>query len=133
MNRKTARENAFILIFEKNFRDDGIDDIINDAIDARDFEYDSYVETVFRGVFENCETIDNKISENLKGWRLERLTKVALSLLRLAVYEMLYMGDIPLGVSINEAVELAKKYSTQEDASYINGVLGTVSKTVESR
>ncbi len=133
MNRKTARENAFILIFEKNFRNDGIEDIINDAIEARDFEYDSYVETVFRGVFENAESVDGLISENLKGWRLERLTKVALSLLRLAVYEMLYMSDIPLGVSINEAVELAKKYSTQEDAAYINGVLGTIAKAVESR
>ena len=131
MNRKTARENAFILIFEKNFREDSVLDIIADAIEARNFEYDDYVETVFKGVFDNLEKIDECINANIRGWKISRLSKVTLSLLRLAIYEMLFMKDIPLGVSINEAVELAKKYSTTDDAAYINGVLGTVSKTIE--
>lgn len=131
MNRKTARENAFILIFEKNFREDSVLDIIADAIEARNFEYDDYVETVFKGVFDNLEKIDECISVNIRGWKISRLSKVTLSLLRLAIFEMLYMAEIPLGVSINEAVELAKKYSTADDAAYINGVLGTVSKTIE--
>ena len=128
MNRKNARENAFILIFEKIFRDDSIEDIIKDAIEARNFEYDDYVEKVFVGVFENLEEIDEKISANLKSWKISRISKVSLAILRLAVFEMLYMEDIPQGVSINEAVELAKKYSTQDDASFINGVLGALSK-----
>ena len=131
MNRKTARENAFILIFERNFRDDSIEDIIKDAIEARNFEYDDFVETVFRGVFENLERIDSLISDNIRGWKISRLSKVTLSLLRLAVFEMFYLSDVPVGVSINEAVTLAKKYSTQDDASYINGVLGTISKGIE--
>ena len=128
MNRKNARENAFILIFEKIFRDDSVEDIIKDAIEARNFEYDDYVEKVFVGVFENLEEIDEKISVNLKSWKISRISKVSLAILRLAVFEMLYMEDIPQGVSINEAVELAKKYSTQDDASFINGVLGALSK-----
>jgi len=128
MNRKNARENAFILIFEKIFRDDSVEDIIKDAIEARNFEYDDYVEKVFVGVFENLEEIDEKISANLKSWKISRISKVSLAILRLAVFEMLYMEDIPQGVSINEAVELAKKYSTQDDASFINGVLGALSK-----
>ena len=130
MNRKLARENAFILIFERIFREDGIEDIIADAIEARNFEYDDFVETVFKGVFENLTEIDALISENLKGWKISRLSKVTLALLRLALFEMKFMDDIPMSVSINEAVELAKKYSTSEDASYINGVLGTLSKAL---
>lgn len=128
MNRKNARENAFILIFEKIFRDDSVEDIIKDAIEARNFEYDDYVEQVFIGVFEHLDEIDEQISANLKSWKISRISKVSLAILRLAVFEMLYMEDIPQGVSINEAVELAKKYSTQEDASFINGVLGALSK-----
>lgn len=128
MNRKNARENAFILIFEKIFRDDSVEDIIKDAIEARNFEYDDYVEQVFIGVFEHLDEIDEQISANLKSWKISRISKVSLAILRLAVFEMLYMEDIPQGVSINEAVELAKKYSTQDDASFINGVLGALSK-----
>ncbi|MEE1278268.1 MAG: transcription antitermination factor NusB [Acutalibacteraceae bacterium] len=133
MNRKTARENAFILVFEKNFRDEPLTSIIEDAIEARNFEYDDYVEKVFCGIFDNLSEIDAKITENLRGWKLTRISKVSLSLMRIAVYEMLYMDDIPHSVSINEAVTLAKKYSTQDDSSFINGVLGSISKTVESR
>lgn len=133
MNRKTARENAFILVFEKNFRDEPLTSIIEDAIEARNFEYDDYVEKVFCGVFDNLSDIDAKITENLRGWKLNRISKVSLSLMRIAVYEMLYMEDIPDSVSINEAVTLAKKYSTQDDSAFINGVLGTISKSVESR
>ncbi len=133
MNRKTARENAFILVFEKNFRDEPVNNIIEDAIEARNFEYDNFVEKVFCGVFDNVDEIDDTIKNNLRGWKINRISKVSLSLLRVAIYEMLYMDDIPHSVSINEAVELAKKYSTKDDASYINGVLGTVAKTLESR
>ena len=88
---------------------------------------------MFCGIFDNLSEIDAKITENLRGWKLTRISKVSLSLMRIAVYEMLYMDDIPHSVSINEAVTLAKKYSTQDDSSFINGVLGSISKTVESR
>jgi len=130
MNRKTARENAFILIFERCFREDSVEAIIEDAIEAREFEYDDYVELVFKGVCEKSLEIDEVIIANLKGWNINRLSKVALSLLRLAIYEMLYVDSIPVKVSINEAVEIAKKYSTQEDAAYINGVLGSVAANI---
>ncbi len=131
MNRKTARENAFILIFERCFRDDSVEDIIKDAIEAREFEYDDYVEKIFKGVCDNTVSLDESISANLKGWNITRLSKVSLSLLRLAVYEMLYVEDVPVKVSINEAVEIAKKYSTQDDAAYINGVLGSIAANIK--
>ncbi len=133
MNRKTARENAFILIFERCFREDSVEDIINDAIEARDFEYDDFVETVFKGVCDKTVELDTVISKNLKGWSISRISKVTLSLLRLAVFEILFMEEVPVKVSINEAVEIAKKYSTQDDAAYINGVLGSIASNNESR
>ena len=71
------------------------------------------------------------ISKNLKaGWKINRISKVSLALLRLAVYEMLYRDDVPVSVSINEAVELSKKYTVKDDTSFINGVLGAVAKSL---
>ncbi|MBR6479301.1 MAG: transcription antitermination factor NusB [Clostridia bacterium] len=80
---------------------------------------------------ENLEEIDRRISEFTVGWTLDRITKVSLSILRIAVCEMLYFDDVPVGVSINEAVELAKNYATKEDSQFINGVLGSIAKSIE--
>ena len=92
----------------------------------RDIKADEYVKKVFFGVYENVNDIDEIISQNAVGWSIKRITKTALAILRLAIYEIKYYDEIPVSVAINEAVELAKKYSTPEDASYINGLLGTV-------
>ena len=127
MTRKEAREQAFIIIFEKSFNIDAeINEIIENAAIARDLKCDEYINTVVNGVFDNLEVIDNTIKENLTKWTIDRLSKVALALLRLSVYEMMFMDDIPNGVSINEAVELCKKFATKDDSAYINGVLGTI-------
>ena len=128
MTRKQAREEAFILVFEKEFNDDALTEILSLAEEVRDIKADEYVKKVFFGVFENVEEIDNVISQNAVGWSINRITKTALAVLRLAIYEMKYCDDIPVSVSINEAVELAKKYATKEDASFINGILSTVAK-----
>lgn len=131
MTRKQAREEAFILIFEKAFNDSSVDEILQLAADVRDLEPDDYILKVFKGVFQNIDTIDSIISENAVGWKINRISKTALSLLRLAIYEIKYIEDIPNSVSINEAVELCKKYATKEDSAYINGILATVVKTNE--
>ena len=128
MTRKQAREEAFILIFEKEFNDDALEDIISLAEEVRDIKADEYVKKVFFGVFENIEKIDGIISQNAVGWSINRITKTALAVLRLALFEMEFYDEIPVSVSINEAVELAKKYATKEDASFINGILSTVAK-----
>ena len=128
MIRKQAREEVFILIFEKAFNDDSVSDILELAIEAREIEPDDYIKDVFFGVFDNLDIIDNTISENAVGWSIKRISKTALSILRLAIYEMKFVESIPVSVSINEAVELAKKYATKEDASFINGILSTVAK-----
>lgn len=126
MTRKESRELAFVLIFEKSFRDESIEEIIETAVAERLIETDDYSKKVPVGVFNNIDEIDRVIADNLKGWTIGRLSRVALSVLRLSVYEIKYMDDIPNSVSINEAVELTKKFASEEDAAYINGVLGSV-------
>ena len=130
MNRKQEREQAFILVFEKEFNDDSLNDILSLAEEVRDIEADEYIKTVFFGVFDNLDAIDEIISQYAVGWSIKRITKTALAILRLAIYEMKFYIEIPVSVSINEAVELAKKYATKEDASFINGILSTVAKEI---
>lgn len=131
MNRHEAREQAFILIFEKAFRDDSLEEIVEAAMLARDLELSDFARQVFHGVEEHLQQIDAMIEENIIGWKKNRLSKVAISVLRVALYEMLFEESIPDSVSINEAVELAKTYGTGDDASFINGVLGAIEKKLE--
>lgn len=127
MQRSEAREQAFILVFEKLFNPElTVNDMKEIAENSELFELDEFAEKLFVTVCENVEKTDELISENLRKWTLARIPKVSLALLRLAVTEIMFFDDIPDGVSANEAVELAKKYSTDEDASFINGVLGSV-------
>ena len=128
MNRRQAREEAFILIFEKHFNTLTTDEILEIAAEVRDLEPDDYIKSVFSGVYDNLELLDNTISENSIGWKINRISKTSLCILRLAIFEIKFMDDIPSSVSINEAVELSKKYATTEDASFVNGILSTVVK-----
>ncbi len=128
MTRKEARNQAFVLIFEKGINNESVEDILEAAKVCREFleDEDGYTVKAFTGVYDNLEEIDGIISDNLSGWTINRISKVSLAVLRLAIYEIKYMDDIPESVSIDEAVELCKTYSTQDDASFVNGVLGTV-------
>lgn len=128
MTRKQAREETFILIFERQFNNDPLDELLELAVEVRDIEPDDYIKQVFFGVYENVEELDKIISDCAVGWSILRISKTALAVLRLALFEIKFMTDIPVSVSINEAVELCKKYATKEDASFVNGILATVSK-----
>ena len=130
MTRKQAREEAFILVFEKEFNDNGIEDILEAAAEARDLVPDDYIDTVFKGVYENLEELDTLISESSVGWNIKRISKTALCIMRLAIFEMKIVSDIPVSVSIKEAVQLCKKYATENDASFVNGILSTVAKAL---
>ena len=112
LNRKSAREQAFVLIFEKIFNDMTCEEIIDLAVSVREFETDDYSISVFTGVYENIEQIDALINECSNGWNVNRIGKVSLAVMRLAIYELLYRADIPASVSVNEAVELCKKFAT---------------------
>lgn len=128
MTRREERELAFILVFEKIFNDDlTVGEIIEIALDAELIENDNlFAISLAQMTDEHTKEFDSIISENAVGWRLERLPKVSVAILRLALCEMFYVESIPVKVSANEAVELAKKFGTKDDASFINGVLGKV-------
>ena len=129
MTRHESRELAFILIFEKSFQTDiSITELIDSAAELELFEQNDFAESLAKKVYLNLDEIDTAINDNLVGWSAKRISRVTRAILRLAVCEMLYSEDMPVGVAINEAVEIAKKYASQEDASYINGVLGSIAK-----
>lgn len=128
ISRFKAREQGFILIFEKIFHPEPIEDIIENAEESREAEFDSYAIQLVNGVYSNLDVIDGIIESKLKkGWTLRRISKTSLAILRLAVYEMKFEDNVPDSVAINEAVELAKKY-TVDESGFINGVLGAVSR-----
>lgn len=131
MNRKTARENAFILLFEKAIKtDETYEEIFLKATEVRSLEVDEYVKKVFFGNLENEKVIDMKIDECLVGWKKERVSFVAKALLKLATYELMFMEDIPVKVSINEAIELSKKYDDDKAYVFVNGVLNKVADSI---
>ena len=125
MTRKEERELAFTLIFEKIFNEElSIDEIINNALETRLVDESTFAFSLAKMTYEHLEEIDKIINDVSVGWRVTRLPKVSLAILRLSLCEILYVPSIPYGVSINEAVELAKKFATQEDGAFINGILG---------
>ena len=131
--RRKSREQAFIILFEKSFNEDlSVDEIIEIAIESEVIEEDKFMSKLLAAAEENLVTVDGEIEKNLKGWSKSRISKVSLALLRLAISEMLYFDDIPVGVSINEAVEICKIYGSDEDKSFINGVLGSVARGVKA-
>ena len=131
--RRKSREQAFIILFEKSFNEDlSVDEIVEIAIESEVIEEDKFMTKLLAAAEENLVTVDGEIEKNLKGWSKSRISKVSLALLRLAISEMLYFDDIPVGVSINEAVEICKIYGSDEDKSFINGVLGSVARGVKA-
>ena len=127
MQRKQARENAFMLIFESVCKkDETAEEIFTKATELRGLEYDNYVTEVFFGAYENADVIDERMEKHLKGWKKERISPVSMAILRLGFYEMLYVPDIPSKVTINEAIELAKRFDDEKSYSFVNGVLNAM-------
>ena len=93
----------------------------------------AYADEVLSGIDAHTEEIDALIDEIAIGWKIERMPKVDLSILRIAIYEMQHRDDIPCGVSINEAVELAKEFGGEKSSAYVNGMLGTLAKRIEDK
>ncbi|GAA0767334.1 transcription antitermination factor NusB [Clostridium subterminale] len=132
MNRRKSREIATRLVFEMSINKESYVDIIEsfrenteEKIEDIDFEY---VIRVLKGISENEAQINETISKYLVKWKLERLPKMNLAILKMASYEILFEEDIPNKVTINEAIELAKKYGDDNAPSFINGVLNNLIK-----
>lgn len=135
VNRKEARVYAYILIFEYIFTketEDGISkDIIFQIQELSKIESE-YIESVVHGVKEHYDELLEIISRNAKNFKLERIFRADLAALLLAVYEMKYMPDIPMNVSIAEAVEIVKSYATEKSYQFVNGVLSGVYKELNA-
>lgn len=131
MKRSEAREQAFALTFERTINRESVSRIIDAAGLSKDMIVDDFAERLAEGAEQHEAEIDAQIEKNIRGWKMNRLSKVSLSLLRLAIYEILFEDEIPVSVSINEAVELAKVYGNEKDASYVNGVLSSIAKSMD--
>ncbi|MFA6939496.1 MAG: transcription antitermination factor NusB [Clostridiaceae bacterium] len=128
MNRRYSREHGMKLLFGLDFSDSSPEELIENYIENNQIDMEKidmeYLKDILNGVAENKGEIDKAIEKNLSNWKIDRISKVDLAILRLCVYEILYKKDIPDKVSVNEAINLSKKYSGEKSPSFINGVLG---------
>jgi N utilization substance protein B len=129
MKRHTAREKALQALFQVDVG--GIDpqEAINNVVGEE--EIDSFLQQLVFWVVNHQEEIDQLLRDNLEKWRLERVANVDRSILRMATYEMKYMDDIPVSVTMDEAIELAKKFGDDKSSRFINGVLSKVKDALE--
>ena len=132
INRYAAREVVFELLFETEFRSDETkEDIFAISTSNREVAPDPYIHNTYFGVLEHLEEIDARINKHSNGWKTARISRVSRSILRLCVYEMLYCREeIPESVSINEAVELCKKFDEEKARPFVNGVLNSVKNEI---
>lgn len=150
MGRREARATAMTLLYSIQFhKDDPYSQIEYFKDDAKNndlmFDEDKkdisslaekdieYIDDVVLGVINNTEQIDNLISKYSKSWAFNRIPRADVAVLQLCIYEMLYRDDIPNNVSINEAVELAKKYGHEDSSSFVNGILGSIYRELEMK
>ena len=130
MGRSELREHIFKMIFGLEFSEEAqleeqLELYLDQLVDVKEKDHD-YMLAKAEGIAEKVDEIDQIINENTTGWKTSRMNKVDLSILRLAVYEMKWDEDVPVKVAINEAVELAKRFSGEEGPAFINGVLGKI-------
>lgn len=148
MSRKKAREIALHLIFEMGFRELQADELLSSRLDESILQSISgeiavyagklsdsqtaYIVAVVKGVAAHLQELDDLIARYAHGWNISRLSKMTIAVLRLALYEMRYVEDVPVGAAINEAVELAKTYESDEAGAFINGILGSINRAQEA-
>ena len=130
MDRKMARAQAMKLIYEKEMGGDGGDETRCDLLEIKPGENESdFMNQMFEGVVAHADEVDEKIKAFAHGWPIERITRVDLAILRLGVYELM-LGKVPMGIVINEAVDLANQYSTDKAGSFVNGILGNIGRSL---
>lgn len=127
MTRREAREKALCLIYEYGFNaEKAPEEIIENAINVREENLSGFAKELFLGVCSHLAELDEKIAAAAENWRIERIGKVTLAVLRLGAYELLYKPEIGMEISINEALELTKKYDEEKAVGFVNGILGKI-------
>lgn len=130
--RRRAREEALSLLYSSDIMERDASELIDEGEYPEDIELGEYAESLVRGVMEHRADIDERLAATSENWSVERMPVVDRALLRLAVYEMAYVDEVPVSVAINEAVELAKAYGGEDESSrFVNGVLGRIARTME--
>lgn len=134
LTRSEAREQAFMLLFSKSFDNEPLEDTIEDNAEMFEGGVCGYAQAVVTAIEFKKDEIDAEISKFLKkGWSISRISRASLAILRLAVYEIKYIDSVPDSVAVNEAVELAKKYTINE-SKFVNGILGSyIRSTAEEK
>ena len=132
MNRKKSREKAMELLFSITLSKDSVEEAMEVFVDnyegnIKELDLD-YIKALLEGVEANKNEIDSIIECNLQNWKLDRISKINLTILRVGVYEIVFDENIPKKVALNEAIELGKIYSDEKSVSFINGVLDKVLK-----
>lgn len=136
MTKTEIREQVFILLFQTDYHDreslsQQVEDYLQTLEDAGKKDLKQITDK-YHGVMEHLEELDDYITRYSRGWEISRLAKADVAILRVAVYEMLYDEKVPVGVAINEAVELAKTYGTENSPAFVNGLLGNVAREQET-
>ncbi len=135
MKRQKSREIAMELLFSMAISKNSYEETIETFVENYEMNLNSidleYIKSTVKIVSENIERIDEILTKALVNWKIERVSKVNLTILRLAIGEIIFLEDVPGTVAINEAVEITRKYSDEKSTSFINGVLDTVLKTIE--
>ena len=138
MTRAEIREHIFKLIFRVEFNTEEemklqLEDYFQDEEVNIPEKDEAYIKDKYLRIYNMIDVLDSEINSNSKGWGTDRMGKVELAILRLAVYELKYDDTIPIAVAIDQAVELAKKYGKDESNSFVNGVLSSIAKTCENK
>lgn len=129
--RSANRRYALRMLFEMDINDSTIDEVLEGKSHVGEDAPADFTMELVRGVQEHLEELDEVISRYAEGWDLERMPRVDRNVLRMSLYELFFMEDIPPGVTIDEAVELAKSFSTEDSGKFVNGVLGRVNRDRE--
>ena len=124
INRRQSRDAAFCLLFEWSFHGERFEELVENAQYARELEADDFALDLCKQAIESAPELDAIIEQYSESWKVTRLSKVTLAVLRLSFCELTKLEGIPLGATINEAVELCKKYATEDEAAFVNGILG---------
>lgn len=132
MTRHQMRESAFLLTFERLFNDASREEILELARECETVQVDERVEQLFCAVDEKKEELDGEISKYLKNWTLSRISRVSLAVLRVAMYELLFVDDMETDIVISEAVKITQEYTGKDDVSFVNGVLSSAAKALSA-
>jgi len=132
MKRKQARELLMQLLFQMNINNDYGSEIIERFKNNYQLEeQNEYFDSTLKAVLQHMQEINSLIEKSTENWKIERISKVELAVIRLSVAEILFISEIPQSVSINEAVELSKKFSGEESGKFVNGILGSIVRKID--